>query len=247
MKKNILFGLAILATFVCKAQDTRYFEMRQYTVHEGKMQDLIARFDNHTLDLFEKHGIENVAYLLPTNENAGFLTFILAYPDKESRDKYWQAFANDPEWQKVHKESEANGPLVKKVDQTFMTVAPQLSPDGINMENTGNRVFELRTYTMYPGRVENINARFRDHTRALFEKHGMTNMVYWFSEAKEGQQSKLVYLLAHESEASGKASFSNFGQDPAWVSARDASESDGKIVEKVESVYFNPLSFSPLK
>lgn len=247
MKKYLLITLTLLVTFVCQAQDTRYFEMRQYTVHEGKMPDLVSRFQNHTLDLFEKHGIENIAYFLPTDENPGFLTFILAYPDKDSRDKFWQAFGNDPDWQKAYKESEANGPLVSKVNQTFMHTAPELSPKGINFDNAGDRVFELRTYTMHPGRVSNINARFRDHTRTLFENHGMTNIVYWFTEAKEGEQTQLVYLLAHKDEAAGNASFLTFRDDPAWVSVRDASEADGKIVEKVESVYFKPLPFSPLK
>ncbi len=247
MKKYLLLTLTILSSIFCQAQDSNYFEMRQYTFHEGKLPELISRFENHTLKLFEKHGIENIAYLLPVDEKNGFLTFILGYPDKNSRDENWNAFANDPEWQKVYKESEANGPLVEKVDQTFMSIAPELSPNGFNMTSDGQRVIELRTYTMYPGRVENINARFRDHTRALFEKHGMTNIVYWYTEEKDGQQSKLVYLLAHQNEAAGKASFSKFGQDPEWISVRDTSESDGKIVEKVESVYFKPLPFSPFK
>jgi hypothetical protein len=53
--------------------------------------------------------------------------------------------------------------------------------------------------------------------------------------------------LAHKTEKAGKASFEKFGKDPAWITVRDASEQNGKIVEKVESVYLNPLPFSPLK
>ena len=74
----------------------------------------------------------------------------------------------------------------------------------------------------------------------------MENIVYFTSVEKEGQ-SKLVYLLAHKSEEAAAKSWAAFRSDPAWIAARDASEKDGKIVEKVESVYLKPLSFSKMK
>jgi hypothetical protein len=232
---------------VALGQDSRYFEKRTYIAHEGKRPDLIKRFEDHTLKLFEKNGIENIAYFIPTDENNNTLIFILAYPDQDSRDILWNNFANDPEWQRVYKASEANGPLVSKVDQTFMTLSGELSPEIIRDTNEGSRVFELRTYTMFPGKVDAIHARFRDYTRELFQKHGMTNVMYWYTVEKDNAQPKLVYLLAHKTEKAGKASFEKFGKDPAWITVRDASEQNGKIVEKVESVYLNPLPFSPLK
>lgn len=241
------FLLFLLAIQFSLAQDTRYFEMRTYTAHEGKRNDLIMRFQNHTLKLFEKNGIENVAYFIPTDENNNKLTFILAYPDKESRDVLWNKFANDPEWKAAAKASEANGPLVAKVDQVFMEIAPELSPEIISWKNEGKRVFELRTYYLHPGRVDAINARFRDYTRELFQKHGMTNVIYWYTVEKDGSQPKLVYLLAHKSEKAGKKSFEKFGKDPVWIMVRNRSEETGPIVQKVESLYLKPLPFSPLK
>jgi hypothetical protein len=240
------FVLALVS--VCLAQDEKkYFEMRKYTIHEGKMDDLISRFENHTLKLFEKHGIENIAYFLPTEDEPKFLLFILAYPDKESRNSLWNSFANDPEWKKVHQASEANGPLVANVDQTFMTLSGELSPKIVKDLSKGEKIFELRKYYMFEGRVENIHARFRDHTRELFQNHGMTNVMYWYTEEPNGEQSKLVYLLAHQSEHAAKESFSQFGKDPKWVKVRDDSEKDGKIVEKIDSFYLRSLPFSPLK
>lgn len=228
-------------------QDTRYFEKRTYTAHEGKRPDLIKRFEDHTLKLFEKNGIENIAYFIPTDENNNTLIFIIAYPNKDSRDVLWNKFINDPEWQRVYKASEENGPLVSQVDQTFMALSGELSPEIIRDTNEGSRVFELRTYTMFPGKVDAIHARFRDYTRELFQKHGMTNVMYWYTVEKDDAQPKLVYLLAHKTEKAGKASFEKFVKDPAWITVRDASEQNGKIVEKVESVYLNPLPFSPMK
>jgi hypothetical protein len=243
----ILFFLALALPATGQNKDSRYFEMRTYHCNDNKRPDLIKRFKDHTIRLLEKHGIENIAYFIPTDESNNSLTFILGYPDKASRDVRWNKFANDPEWLEAKKNSEANGPLVAKVDQVFMTVAPELSPKIKKSSGKGERIFELRTYYCYPGKVENINARFRDHTKKLFEKHGMTNIAYWFTSEAEGTQSRLVYLLAHKDEKAAKASFDAFRKDPEWIKVRDASEANGKIVEKVESRYLKPLDFSAIK
>lgn len=237
-----LFGLQPLW-----AQDARYFEMRTYTIHPGKKEALIQRFQNHTLRILEKNGIENVAYFLPTDPSSNSLTFILAYPSQESRDRLWNDFVSDPEWQEAQKSSEANGPLVAKVDQTFMVIADELSSGLLKDASANERIFELRTYTMHVGKVPAINARFRDYTRELFQKHGMTNIIYWYTVEKDGSQPKLVYLLAHKTEKAAKASFDKFGKDPVWTMVRDASERNGPIVQKITSVYLKALPFSPLR
>ena len=248
MKKILLLflmGTSLMA--VSQNKDSRYFEMRTYHCHDNKRPDLIRRFQDHTVSLFKKNGIESIGYFLPTDTGNYSLTFILAYPDKASRDVLWNKFANSPEWQDAFNKSEANGPLVAKVDQVFMTVAAELSPKIKKSEGKADQVFELRTYYCFPGKLNDINARFRDYTRKLFEKHGMVNIAYWYTVESDGTQPKLVYLLAHKNEAAAKASFENFGNDPAWIKVRDASEANGKIVEKIESVYLKALDFSPIK
>ncbi|MEX2233368.1 MAG: NIPSNAP family protein [Cyclobacteriaceae bacterium] len=243
----IVFFFSLSLTAFGQNKDSRYFEMRTYHCNENKRPDLISRFQDHTVRLFERHGIDNIGYFIPTDRNNNSLTFILAYPDKASRDVRWNNFANDPEWKEAAKNSEANGKLVAKVDQVFMNIAPDLSTKIKKSDGKQERIFELRTYYCLPDKVENINARFRDHTRKLFEKHGMTNVAYWFTAEKDGAQSKLVYLLAHKNEGAAKASFDSFRSDPEWIKVRDASEAGGKIVEKVESVYLKALDFSQLK
>ncbi|MBL7858998.1 MAG: NIPSNAP family protein [Cyclobacteriaceae bacterium] len=248
MKKfSVLMLFCLSFAALAQNKDSRYFEMRTYHCAENKRPDLIKRFQDHTLRLFKKNGIESIGYFLPIDTSNYTLTFILAYPDKASRDVLWNKFANDPEWQAAYKNSEANGPLVSKVDQVFMNVAPELSPKIKASKSKDERVFELRTYYCFPGKINDINARFRDHTRKLFEKHGMTNVAYWYSVESDESQPKLVYLLAHKSQAVGKESFKTFVNDPEWIKVRDASEANGKIVEKIESVYFNALDFSPIK
>lgn len=105
-------------------------------------------------------------------------------------------------------------------------------------------VYELRTYTTLEGRLPALNARFRDHTMKLFEKHGMKNVVYL---TPLDEDNKLLYLLAHQSRDAAKKSFADFGADPDWKAVREASEKDGKIVAKVESVFFKPTDYSPMK
>jgi len=108
-------------------------------------------------------------------------------------------------------------------------------------------VYEMRTYTTLPGRLPALNARFRDHTMKLFARHGMKNVVYLAPLEGEKKDNTLVYLLAHDSRDAAKKSFADFGADPDWKAAKDASEKDGKIVEKVESVFYVPTDYSPLK
>src|SRR5262245_40498303 len=96
------------------------------------------------------------------------------------------------------------------------------------------RVFELRTYYAAAGKMDALHARFRDHTCKLFEKHGMTIVGFWSpTDAKEAAV-KMVYLLAHPSREAAERNWKTFGADPEWKTAREASEKNGRLVEKVE-------------
>ncbi len=240
-----LFCLS-LSAFAQQNSDMKstYFEIRKYYANEGKLQDLINRFQNHTLKLFEKAGMENIAYFLPVDNTDNSMTYILGYPDEASRDKMWQSFMNDPEWKKAYEASHVNGPLVKSVEQTFMVLAPHLNDTPKPMPSG---VIQMRTYHLFEGKVPNIQARFRDHTQALFAKQDLRNYPYWMTVEKDGTQPKLVYLLGAKDQASFDAGFQAFVKDPAWLKARDESEASGKIVEKVDAVMFKTLPFSPLK
>ena len=111
----------------------------------------------------------------------------------------------------------------------------------------GYGILQMRTYYCLPGRIENIQTRFRDHTQDLFEKQGLKNYPYWLTVEKDGSQPKLVYLLGHDSKDAFNAAFDRFRVDPDWVKARDESEAPGKIVEKVVGVFYTALPFSPMK
>jgi hypothetical protein len=118
----LFVSLAVAAGSAFAQTGGRVFEIRTYTAHEGKLQDLHARFRNHTLKLFEKHGMTNVGYWAPTDEplSKNTLIYIISHKSREAAKKSWDAFRADPEWQKVRATSEANGPIVVKVDSVFM-------------------------------------------------------------------------------------------------------------------------------
>jgi hypothetical protein len=110
-----------------------------------------------------------------------------------------------------------------------------------------NRVFELRTYTAAPGKFEALNKRFRDHTLRLFTKHGMTHVGYWTPQDEPLKGNTLIYVLAHQSRDAAKKSWEAFRSDPEWIKARDESQKDGSLTTKVESVFLDPVDYSPLK
>jgi hypothetical protein len=108
------------------------------------------------------------------------------------------------------------------------------------------RLYEMRIYHTLPGKLDALNARFRDHTTKLFEKHGMENVGYWVPQ-DEARKNQLIYILAFSDRAARDKSFKEFGADPEWKTAREASEKGGKIVEKVESIFLSPTDYSKLK
>jgi len=110
----------------------------------------------------------------------------------------------------------------------------------------GGKVYKLRTYHVLPGRMPAMLKRFREHTTNLFEKHGMENVGYFTPVGKEAD-TKLIYILGHNSREAAEKSWKAFGSDPDWRKVREESEKDGKIVDRVESVFLKPTDFSKLK
>lgn len=104
-------------------------------------------------------------------------------------------------------------------------------------------VYEMRTYYPAPGKFEALNARFRNHTLKLFEKHGMTNVAYWAQEDVPG--GRLIYILAYPDRPAREAAWQAFRADPEWQAVARASEVDGRLVEKVESIFLQLTDYSP--
>jgi len=125
-----------------------------------------------------------------------------------------------------------------------------MAQSGGNSVAKDSRVFEMRTYYAAPGKLEELQARFRDHTLKLFEKHGMTNVGYWVPvDEKTGQPTgnTLVYILAFPSFEARTKAWDGFRADPAWTAVRNESEKNGKLLEKIDSVFLKATDYSALK
>lgn len=224
------------------------YEMRVYYAPKGKLDDLHARFRDHTVRLFEKHGVKNLAYFVPEGANPEHkLVYFLSYPNREARERSWKAFFADPEWRKAGK-SEENGKIVARVESVFLQPT-DYSPLP-KLESRGGRVFELRTYTTPEGKLDELNTRFRDHTMKLFSKHGMENVIYWTKTPDQpNAQTTLVYLLAHKDKDAGRQSFDAFRKDSDWIKAKSESEKNGSLTvpNGVKSEILIPTDYSPLQ
>lgn len=275
MTRALLVGLAALAAGSAAAaeKEGQLIEIRVYYAAKGKLDALNARFRDHTCKLFEKHGMTNVGYFVPTDPADERLIYMIAHKDRAARDASFKAFGADPAWKTAAAESEKNGKLVDRIDYFFVR-ATDYSPPAA--KGTGG-VYELRTYLASPNNLGHLNARFREHTCKLFEGHGMTNIAYWAldpaDKATAGKVLKalspvgkeksevdekapaaplaLVYLISHKSEEAAKASWDGFRKDPKWVAARTASEqkAGGTLTAKdaVKSLFLKPTDYSPMK
>jgi len=248
----LFFG--ILSPELSGAADSQVYELRIYVTNEGKLDALLARFRDHTCRLFEKHGIVNIGYWTPIEEKDGSkntLIYIVAHQSRESAISSWKSFSSDPEWQTARKASEASGKILAKPPESILMTATEYSPLPKLTTSETPRVFEMRTYTTAPGKLESLHQRFKTHTISLFTKHGMSHLAYWtpVDEAK-GAGSKLIYILAHLSKEAGLAAFTAFRKDPQWVAAKADSEKNGSLTlpqpAGVKSVYLKAVDFSPI-
>jgi hypothetical protein len=250
-------GLALLAAGKSGAlaanpspvKESRCFELRTYYAAPGKLDELSARFRDHTLKLFARHGLTSVGYWMPAENPENKLIYLLAFPSREAAKKSWSEFSSDPEWKEVVKKTQANGKLTTKVESIYLA-ATDFSPAVTPSVSAEPRAFELRTYKAQPDELSALLARFRDHTVKLFAKHGMTQFGYFTPLDKEkGADDTLIYILVHKSKEAADASFAAFRADPAWVSAKAASEKDGPLTlpapDGVKSVFMLPTDYSP--
>ncbi len=109
------------------------YELRVYHAAPGKLAQLLARFRDHTMKIFERHGMKSVAYWTPVDEaqKSNTLIYILQHPSRSAAEANWKSFQDDAEWKSVKAKSEENGKLVEKLDSTFMSLtdfSPRLRP-----------------------------------------------------------------------------------------------------------------------
>ncbi len=125
MKKTKLSLIVLLtmAAFLVPNSFAEIYELRTYTSHEGKLESVLSRFENHTMSLFEKHGIRNVGYWIPEDQD-NTLIYIVAHESRDSAKQSWKSFVSDPEWKEARTVSLVEGPIVDKIESLYMNKTP---------------------------------------------------------------------------------------------------------------------------
>jgi NIPSNAP len=214
------------------------YESRIYTAMPGKLPALNERFAKHTMGYFTKHRIGMLGFWTDEIGTSNQLTYILVFDSMADREQKWGAFQADTGWQKVRAETEAAGPLVAHVHNTFMRLTPY-SPT----PRCHSNVQELRLYDAIPGKLPALHERFANHTMRLFTKHGIENIAYWTEDV--GTSNRLVYMLGYPNLGARETSWAAFMADPDWQKARTESEKDGPLVRVSRHSILRLTSYSP--
>jgi NIPSNAP protein len=123
-----------------------------------------------------------------------------------------------------------------------------VQPAPVQAAAAANRVFELRTYTAPPGKLEALKTRFRDHTIRIFKRYNMEAIGYWIPQDPPLHDNTLIYVLMHPSREEATKNWAAFQADPEWQRVRAESIKDGPITTKTpDSVFMDPADFSPIK
>lgn len=225
------------------------YEWHALAAAPGRIDELHACVRDRVLPAIGDRGLRPVAVFTPGSGNPdGVLHVIVAGGDAGST----APLVRDADWPAWLTGGDDRPPIAThRGGQRLRTTA--WSPQPAAGAAAAERVFELRTYTSPDAaRREALLRRFEQHTMTLFAKHGMTNVIYWTPLDGADADTKLVYLLAHDSVDAAKASFDAFRKDPEWIAAKTASElaAGGSLTTKdrgVVSEFLMPTADSPLR
>ena len=226
------------------------YELRTYTTNASKLDDLNARFRDHTLRLFEKHGMESVGYWVPADEpkSKNTLIYIIKHDSREAAKASWKAFLADPQWKKVAKESQVDGRILATAPDSVFMEATDYSPEFSSVKKSGDAVFELRIYRCNKSKLKNLDSRFRDHTIRIFNRFGIQSVAYWHPIDEPDSHDTLIYIIRHDSRDAAKSSWKSFGRDEQWRKVAKESQKDGKFLrERPESIYMTATDYSAIR
>lgn len=236
--------------------DSKLYELRFYVTNPGKLPDLHARFRDHTMGLFEKHGMENIIYWtvsegdkIDGEDAANMLVYIVAHKDEAAKDASWQAFREDPQWKEVAKKSEEKGKILAKPPRAIFMKDVSFSPADETpgaKTDTPARLWELRQYNDGPERVPSTVDRFGSGEKEIFTKNGMQTVKFWTAT----DNIAFIYLLAHKDKPTAETSWKGFmGEFKAFMQKYRESHPNlpGGRGNGHEVRYLIPTDYSPLK
>ncbi len=245
-----LLGLLASSLLLPAKAVAEVYELRTYTANEGQLENLNARFRDHTVSLFKKHGMESVGYWVPTEEpkSKDTLIYVLKHDSREAAKASWQAFLADPEWKRVAAESQKDGQILAKRPESVFLETTDYSPQFSDDTKSADALFELRIYRTNQGKLKNLDARFRDHTIRIFNRFGIQSVAYWHPVDEPDSKDTLIYLLRHDSPEAAEASWKSFRADEEWKKVAQESQKDGGFLrERPEATYMKATDYSAIR
>ena len=225
-----------------------YFELRLYTVTSNKMDGVLERFRDTVEPVRRKHGIQTVAYwTAPGTTNGGTFAYLMAAASKAELQKQEKEFGADPHFKEGYAASnQKHGKTVDQIVSLPLGVDATAKLD-FAASNTP-RIFDLRIYSVLPGKLDAFRNRWRDYAVPIYERHGLHSLGWWVAEKKEAEgHDQFVCLLAGESLDAIQKSIGEFHKDADWQRVEKETERDGKLRSGVEAFKLQPADFSALR
>ena len=225
-----------------------FHDLRVYTVTSNKMDGVVERFRDTVEPLRRKHGITTVGYWsAPGTTNGGTFVYLMAAASKDELQKQEKAFGADPDFKKGYAASnEKHCKTVDKIVTLPLTVDASAKFDFTTGKTP--RAFDLRIYSVLPGKLDAFRNRWRDFAVPIYERHGLHSIGWWVAEKKDDDgNDQVVCLLAGESIPTILKSISEFHQDAEWIRVEKESEVNGKLRSGVTAYKLTPTDFSALK
>ncbi len=222
-------------------------ELRIYTCEPGKLEALNERFRNHTMRLFEKHGMKNIAYWEasegPTAGNT--LYYIIHHASRDAAKKSWADFQADPEWQAVRKASEEKyGKILSKAPEAIYMTETDYSPPTEKARQ--DKVYELRTYTTALDKLPGLHSLLSGEGDKLLKAHGLRSVGYWSPTDEPHSKNTLIHVLEHRNLEAAKESWVKLNEDRRWTAAKKKVEEEGTLLAvPPEAVYLKTVDYSP--
>lgn len=215
------------------------YELRVYDTTPGKLPALLDRFEKVNVPFFAKQGIGMFGFWTDDIGVSNRLTYIVTFDSMGDRERKWDAFQADPEWQKLRQEErQRDGEWVIGLRNTLMRLTPY-SPEPRITTN----IQELRVYDAMPAKLPAVNDRFANYTGRFFKKHGIEEIGYWTDVIGTGNQ--LWYMLGYDDLGERQQKWDAYLADTDWHKVRAESEVDGALVSKSYNSILRPTAFSP--
>lgn len=248
MTKLIPIALSLLVLTTIGSAAEGYYELRLYTVTSNKLDGVLERFRDTVEPVRRRHGIRTVAYWsAPGTANGGTFAYLMAAASKEELQKQEQAFGADQQFKEGYAASnKRHGKTVDAIVTLPLAVDPSANFDFT--AGKAPRAFDLRIYSVLPGKLDAFRARWRDQAVSIYERHGLHSIGWWVAEKKDAEgNDQFVCLLAGDNIPAIQKSIADFHADPEWQRVEKETEAGGKLRSGVTAYRLTPTDLSLLR